>query len=411
MTAVCGGGTSARKTDSPAQVFATSMAAQAAIEALFGVESNFAALMVFVASQLLDLTAFCAVDPPAVPPFTAADITGILTGSSLAGSPGYAKLAQLAQVGLWYVYCHCTSTTATTPTAPVYPTAPVVSNPGDGPVPLPTAGSPCDFGTYSEGFGYDGSGNFTSAGFNRTGIISGVSTIAVQYSSVATAGSPYPITEFMDLYKADGTTLLATLTMPAPAASSSIHDQVFQFDVPAGVDRFKMRSHSDTPTGAHVVVDLAYQCYCGSGSAPNAFACCPPDPQLQALLQQIMNAQSAMYAAVNLIQRQVAPFAYVTGASHTGLTGAGQIAVADLLGMKLLPTTIPGHYGSEFGDPDTLWLDSWIRWGNADGWGQREFLTASPFVSLPALAGQYTKIGYSLAPGIVVDAMELVREP
>lgn len=145
--------------------------------------------------------------------------------------------------------------------------------------------------------------------------------------------------------------------------------------------------------------------YCqGQSPTQTIVPCCPPDPSLVQMLNQI-------YGMVTLLQRQVAPFAYVPGATHTALTGNGVLPVQGLLGVKVSPTTIPPGVGASLGDPDTLWLDSWINWGNADGWAEREWLRSAPYVSLPALAGQYTKVGYTLRPGLVVDVTELKREP
>jgi hypothetical protein len=128
-------------------------------------------------------------------------------------------------------------------------------------------------------------------------------------------------------------------------------------------------------------------------------------------VNQINDLANQILTAVTLVQRQAVPFAYVPGTAHNGLSGHGELSVSGLLGAKITPSAIPSWAGVVSGDPDALWLDSWINWGNADGWTSREFLRASPYVSLPQLAGQFTKIGYSLAPGLTVDLVELLREP
>jgi hypothetical protein len=144
---------------------------------------------------------------------------------------------------------------------------------------------------------------------------------------------------------------------------------------------------------------------CTGGTTPTLTTpCCPPDPSLTLKIDAILGM-------LTLIQRQAVPFAYVPGALHSALTGHGEISLQGLLGVKVTPTTVPPGVGVDVGDPDTLWLESWINWGNPDGWHEREFLRSSPHVSLPALAGQYTKLGYTLRPGLVVDILELKREP
>lgn len=150
---------------------------------------------------------------------------------------------------------------------------------------------------------------------------------------------------------------------------------------------------------------------CAGSSLGSPCSSCPPDATLTQLLNTILQAVNNNYSQINLIQRQAVPFAYVTGASHAGLSGSGEITFSDILGIKVNPSSIPPSAGVDVGDPDSLWLDSWIRWGNPDGWTQREFLTSAPFVSFPAVAGQYTRVGYTLRPGLSVDILELVREP
>ena len=147
-----------------------------------------------------------------------------------------------------------------------------------------------------------------------------------------------------------------------------------------------------------------------TGSAPEPFGtdCCARTEQI---VRDLIGRLASMSDLVTLIQRQGVPFAYVAGTSHSGLTGSGELTVSGLIGAKVEPTTIPSSAGLITGDPDTLWLDSWVNWGNDDGWTKREFLQYSPYISLPRAAGQFTKIGYSLRPGLTVTITELEREP
>lgn len=134
----------------------------------------------------------------------------------------------------------------------------------------------------------------------------------------------------------------------------------------------------------------------------------PPAPPLSgidnATLQSILTL-------VTLIQRQVAPFAYVTRATHSGLTGHGELSVQGLIGCKVIITdAIAGTIGTELGDPEVDFGLGWINWGNPDGWLPRQFLGHVDNLSYPANAGAHTRIGYSLAPGVVATLVELTRE-
>jgi hypothetical protein len=136
--------------------------------------------------------------------------------------------------------------------------------------------------------------------------------------------------------------------------------------------------------------------------SPNV-GCCPVDSAVYSILNAIMSQ-------VTLIQRQLAPFSYVTGAAHTGLSGTGQFAVQGLLGLSVNITTTPARLGLTIGDPNTLWDAGWINVGTADGWGPRSFITSDPFILKP-VSGDVTLVGYSIPSDVVVTITELVREP
>ena len=113
---------------------------------------------------------------------------------------------------------------------------------------------------------------------------------------------------------------------------------------------------------------------------------------------------------MNLIQRQLAPFAYVHGTVHTGISGNGQLAVSGLLGVAVDVTTLPARAGRTSGDPDQLYDVGWINVGTADGFGPRQFISSNPFILRP-VPGDMTLIGYSIPADVVVTITELVREP
>jgi hypothetical protein len=141
-----------------------------------------------------------------------------------------------------------------------------------------------------------------------------------------------------------------------------------------------------------------------SGTSPTDAAYCLTDPAVLALLQRILDL-------VTINQRQLAPFAYVHGNVHTGLSGDGEIAVQGLMGILVTLIDIPTFVGSEFGHPNVLFETGWVNWGNAEGWKPREFLSVSSMTSFPHAAGQYTRIGYSFSPGVTAVITELLREP
>jgi hypothetical protein len=150
-------------------------------------------------------------------------------------------------------------------------------------------------------------------------------------------------------------------------------------------------------------VSASADIYC-NGALPGLTpqACCPPDVATQSTLDLILKT-------VTLLQRQIAPFGYIAGASHAGLSGNGVLTVAGIIGIKVDLTTLPGRLGDTLGDPVTLWDAGWINLGTADGFGPRQFIASDPFLVFP-VSGAVTQVGYSIPADVACTITELVRE-
>lgn len=139
-------------------------------------------------------------------------------------------------------------------------------------------------------------------------------------------------------------------------------------------------------------------------TSPGNTLCCA-DPALLALLPNILQM-------VTLVQRQSAPFAYVYGANHVGLTGDGELAVSGLIGVSIDVTTLPSSYGRSAGTPEHLFDVGFVTLGTSDGWSTTKRIDADGSLVLPgSAAGAFTRVGYTLRPGVEVSIRELVREP
>jgi hypothetical protein len=176
--------------------------------------------------------------------------------------------------------------------------------------------------------------------------------------------------------------------------------------VPADKVSFRVYSSSNSVDLVNYNdIPITVEFFCGAGGGGLApVPCCPPDPSLTAMLASIATA-------VELIQRQVAPFATVDGAAHAGLTGEGRIDVQGLLGVRVDLTTVPGYQGVQAGDVDAIYNAGWINWGDPSSFRPREWIQTSPTLSTPPLAGMYTRLSYSLNPGFVATITEVKREP
>lgn len=395
MTAQCGGGTSGPKVTS---TFAVRVASAYAADLLEGVSAGWLAVAIpFLVIPELVLDTFCASDPPAYPTFTSNETTALTqldVGSPDFGT-GLPKAIQLVERLAWFDNCHCTSGSLTPNTNPTTPTNVTVTiNPS------PNASAPC--ATVLMQSTYD------TTALNTTVPIPTLNPAPANFTSLTGTWQWAEITAGMTgtisfIPYING--VLAGTQESSPKLQWSGGNIVIPFTIPIPVGCTELELHvQNTGTAGRAVGTLTANAYCGGGSGVPAQPCCPPDTTTQYTLNAILQM-------VTLIQRQAVPFGYVDGTVHSGLTGQGVLNVQGLLGVRLSPSTIPPGLGVEVGDPDTLWLDSWINWGNPDGWLQREWLRTAPQISMPNFAGQFTQIGYSFVPGLVVDVTELVREP
>lgn len=367
-------------------------------------------LLPYIKPIYLDaVTAFCAAEPPGFP-----DLTGIALGAVFAGGQVGASLVaaeaitQIALHYLWYAMCECIS--GTTPAPPAPPAAPTdlpTVNPTT--VVNPGITTPCWDVTRQM---------FWSA-------MSGASMLGIVQPGGHTSIMPKPVptritvklvngTEgatqaqcSMDLQYIDsgggilpgfttgllapGATYNVTVIPPAAAASWA---WTLQYST-AGIG-------GATPTNS-VTVTITMWCAGQTPSNPNS-PCCPPDPNLLGLLTRIQ-------AQVDLIQRQSAPFGYVYGANHAGLTGHGSFAVSDLIGVSVDITAIPAHAGRIDGSPIEYFDLGFVTLGTADGYETSRRLDHEGTLMIPHQAGLFTSVGYTVPPGVTIAIRELVREP
>lgn len=391
MTALCGGGSSSIRPGVAATVAYTSALIA---DLLVLVESPWLIPVIpLLTLPSIGTASFCASDPPAQPTFTSAEadaVIGLQVGTPNWNS-GVSKIHDLLLNAVWSQICECSSGATPGPSpAPAPPTTTIInilpSNPGF---------APCFEQVLTTASAFPSSGTFTLAG----GIPINVGATSVQLKLINTIAVGAGATASVTIEQDNNNTALHTDTVTAPPGQTVTRS----FPVVANANKIFLSYVGAGGTGNSYITNSVFDIFCGNSTAPNQTNPCGPDPTTVALLNSIMQL-------VTLIQRQIVPFSYISGVTHAGLSGHGEFAVQGVLGVKVTPSSIPASAGVVIGDPDTLWLDSWINWGNADGWTERQFLTNSPFVSMPRLASQFTKVGFSLRPGMSVDIVELHRE-
>lgn len=356
--------------------------------------------------QIEDTATFCSIDPPTFSVPTAVEFFGFVTGNNLAHVIAVNQFLQdVTQAFLWYNLCECASVaTPAPPTAPSPPAGLPDINPPDVVSPLPGAGC----GTY-EATAPVTQQTFSTylIGIENTaqritvplpaGATRAVITCDVSGPQTGVNGAIHfdfltysPTTPFVDAYQ----------TAPLQTGTSNTATRT----ITAGTNAFVIQcgpgsvSYANTNT-AHVLVTF----YCGTLPGATTSPCCPPDPVLSGKIEQL-------YQLLTIIQRQIAPFAYVSGATHSALTGTGTVSVSGILGL-LANCSVPSSASLFGGTPDVRRPIGRINLATADGYTDRWELVTDSQLILPRAAGIFTDVGYSLEPGVTLTLTELIREP
>jgi hypothetical protein len=228
--------------------------------------------------------------------------------------------------------------------------------------------------------------------------------VTIDVESSVSLGSAFSQNYSLKQYAMTGEFSVGALLSTTNFTNGGTQYQTLTFQVTGGALAFEVDTRAQgSVSGNHEYVNMTLNIWC-NGAVPGNAGTCTPDPATQAQLKLILDL-------LRIIQRQHVPFAYVDSTVHSGLRGSGEIAVSGLIGARITITdSLPGAIGVEAGDPETVFSSSWVNWGVAGAWTPRERLTTTTTLSLPATAGVYTTLGYSLADGVEVTVTELVRE-
>jgi hypothetical protein len=392
MTAECSGGTSAAKGGLAEFVAVSSGAIALALQRYGGSRLQF--LIPLLGLPPLELGPFCASDPPALPTFTEDEVFSLLAVRLDADYvSGLAKARDFVLRILWFDLCECTSGTPVAFVEPTLPTnTPLPIGPAlDPAVACQSGGTPLTAFDLNSGSGNIGNSDFR--GLNATS----VRLTARKVQAGAVHGN---ITWIAHWQTAPSSTFLYETTYTHPPDGVD-HEFLITPPAQAGYVIWEFLCTAGTTDSAVVSWDW----YCnGNSPTTTQTPCCPPDVSTQSYLDIILNM-------VTLIQRQAVPFAYVYGANHAGLTDSDEIAAQGLIGVSVDVTTLPDSYGRSAGTPEALFDVGFVSLGTADGWVESRRIDHDGSLVLPTSAGAFTRIGYTLAPGVEISIRELVREP
>lgn len=354
----------------------------------------FAAL---VASIGLDLANLCTADPPTQPTMNLTDWVALAGPPGLAEFTGaQAKFVQWCQYFLWFQFCECSGSSTPAVTVPSLPSGFPQINPAI--TGFPVAATPCyppatanfsastTVGTVDQLQFPDTLLGFSWTLNNNHGVLGDGNYCAVTFS-------------WMDIHHAHSFT-----DTTIDVLSQTVWPLAIYLERPAGAVFLQINTQSSAGGSQGVVAGWSGVCEGGIGPGIPSGAAPLADPTLLEQISQILQM-------VTLIQRQAVPFAYIASTVHAGLTGAGSISIADLLGVQIAITTDSTHLGVEGTSPAELFDRGWITFATSDGAMHSTRLEHAAQLIMPCQAGVYTTLYYDLHPLITVSITELLREP
>lgn len=346
----------------------------------------------------IDVSVLCSADPPGWPTLDAQDLINLIkpTKAGLAVTAGF-KLSQLAHQLLWYRMCQCNApdSTPALPTAPSQPTgAPSINPPA---VVAPPVADNCGDFTNSVAT-YNPNNSLSRGAWSLTSIPATSARFRVTTALVTAPGPRLAIQlQLLNERVSPAATLMTYDATLVPGATLD-----WTVPIPPSTSTIWYTVHADATLGqssesAHL------ELYCG-GQLPGPVVNCGTDPRLLGLLEQI-------YGLLTSVQRNYAPFAYIRGADHSGISGTGSFSVDRLIGLDVAVTTVPAEKQQLLGNPPYIKDLGWLSVSEADGMIQERRVAQQDFTWFPQLAPIATQVNYALQPGVTVTITELLPEP
>jgi hypothetical protein len=390
VTVACGGGASSPKSTAPAIVAYTS---GLIAEALQLVESPWLIPVIpLLTLPSINLSSFCASDPPSQPTFTLSEANALLQFNigTTDWNSGVTKIQNLIENASWYLFCQCTG--ATTPSAPIAPSSPsglavptYATSPGV---------QPCDSFIFTATSSFGGSITVGSH------VLGGIVPKSFLYTCKNVPHDGTGANANYSFKQQNGTTVLRTDVVATTPNSTN----VLQVPAASGVNNIIFLFDATSGTGGTLVTGTKIDSFCTDTGLPTGTTTCPPDPTILALLEQVLSL-------VTIIQRQSVPFAYIPGTVHGPLSGSGEITFSDIvLGLKIVVSNIDSTVGIDTGDPDRLFDVGFVSVGDADGFWCNQRVVTQNQLYFPKFAGSATRLGWTLTSNAQLTITELLRE-
>lgn len=404
MTAICGGGSSGPKPGVDSSVYVDGAYIRSLMPATLAWLYPYLPWLPNI--SIGDVSAFCSTDPPdIISTPSSADFLNLLTGGNIGASLAVTDfISRILKQYLWRELCQCGVGSPTAVSPP--------SNPGNLPsVNNPTLVSPATPGTCFDitsstvTFTPGGSLQRTIVDIGGTGGgVTGPSTRGywVQWdTTVATASVFCPLTigyHVLDVHSPSNTVYFnGSYTLNAPQTKTILQP------IPVGATQVDYTVNAGS-TGISSTEFTRTRIWC-TESSPTLPNCCSNGPDTtNQKLEQILSL-------VTLIQRLKAPYAYIDGATHSGLSGTGVLTIPNgLIGLRTTVTTNPAYTGEAGSNPTALFEIGYESVGDSTGWADVQRISKSPWLYFPQDMSSWTRVGYNLNPGVVVSITELEPE-
>lgn len=137
---------------------------------------------------------------------------------------------------------------------------------------------------------------------------------------------------------------------------------------------------------------------------------CTTIGDLCALLNRLSTRIDWLWRDLWIVQQQIAPFEYVTGTAHSGLTGSGSFAVSAILGYSVSLTTVPANWGRSSDNPNRyIPAPGSVSLTDDLGTQGADFINNPDQTVLRAAVGVGTTLNYHFKPGVTATITELLR--
>lgn len=377
----------------------------------------------FLEAEIFDTVNSCSTDPPALPTFGASDITALVNGTSDTGWPALlTKVQNLIQYYFWHQFCYCLSSAPTPTPVPAIQPPSGYSSGGN------ARQTPCAVGQYT---GLLPSASAPIGGLTQLNITEQLFPFTVgtgiTVSDSATNGLLYPLPHSIERFSWTGhepptpnpnnencglggvsfyPAILTGLTSHFfPDTDLDLKDYTGAFVPPVGANYFRALWYAViTETGQPTDVgSITMNTWCTETPGGLLSACCPPDPGIMMLLNQIANTEQSI---LNALPLAVHSFAF--GTIHSNLSGSGDFALG--AGTIAVQVTVGGNLPVTrvyAGDPPYYFDIGHITFEAASVpyRGERIVYTSQNFLA-PLLADS---CHFTLSQGVIATIAELKR--